>query len=1382
MGHLETGPTAPDRPRPTPAPPRARRLASRTRRAHLPPFPSPPSQAAPAPSRAREQTPWSVTRGVVAGVAFGALVIAGGALVAGGPTNTAESAILARLGSSRKPDVSTESTSAAFFSLPSFERDAARLKPAVADLGRAAAEQRREEVSRKRSFGGRSDGWGIEKTRAESSLGKKSLRGEGSKRSLSDDDLESDAELFEATLAFAKPRPEDERERAARSKDARKPNKRVASKQNLREGKADEDDTRLDLAIADELSDLAERDAAEDAAEDGDDAAFEDETLDDLFEPADVSAASARDDGAISLDALAAEAASEMGEARGEDAAPEPEDSAAPEPEDSAAPEPEDSAAPEPEDPNVEREPNIVPGMTYEEEQAEYARFAEAEAARNEAIAAEAEGARNEAIAAEAARANAEADSAAAAAEGAVPADAAKEAFEAEEAQRRAEFEAAEAQRRAEFEAAAAQGGEAELGEELDSFSFAAEAPAESPEPSDGFFSESFSEPDSSSEGFFAETFAEAPAFSSPFFESDAADAPAAEPANQENPDLPFPYSFEAATPTVTPSDKDLILRSAADALGPMLRETAAQALEEYAKRLREEADTEDGSFTFPDASFASGEEVANAIENSFEEVVPPSYGAEELANATSAEEPATETSEAESETPETTETETIEEVPEEVPEPESPDAEASAPEPAEPAEAFAEDEAGSFEEAFAFAPAESEASDEVAFAPAPSESEAFEADAFAPEPSEPEDDALAFLLAEGADAAVSASLSLPDDASDPEVPTESSEAADAASNDIDAIYDAVDDVSAVTQRLEAALGAASAAHREAALGAASHHKHHGETKLAVGADGVIVRETKSAKAKKDSSSSKSHSVNKQSSKTSSRLTKAERARGWSDGDETVLRSLSRTSDARASKTAGSLNPRHVKKLSGSIPGGDAEPAWATIGSKKQTTKKASSSKGKHESSGNTLLERSLAVSAEEAAAAAAAADEEALRVDTTLDAVQQAIADQRRDDAPAATLYLAPLSVVGVAGVVVIAILLVRHRDPRGTRRDGDGRGAGSIPGDGETTSLLGGSERGDVETGSFPADALLKTSNENLRALFGSVGDFGKERVFATPSETDAESAAEGGGSRKTRLAYGAKESSNSTNHGGVHHENGVAANLFNRARASLEAAERFSSSRVSALRASVERTARMVTASARGEESGAAAAAVPSERGGGATPATEVSSPTGSPRGEPAATVLDVAADISRAHARAARKESAFSAAEMRRAEERARRQNGVATGPGSKSPPSSFVDPVSAPGSPEPVRRNVNGTAAARPALLVSEEARRRFQHAAATSAHARAFAAPPRPHLATSSAGGGERSPYERLGSTKNAVMGAGRAVAPETEGPPAMVKSTTRFL
>ena len=56
VGHLETGPTAPDRPRPTPAPPRARRLASRTRRAHLPPSPLPPRRLRPR-RRARASRP-----------------------------------------------------------------------------------------------------------------------------------------------------------------------------------------------------------------------------------------------------------------------------------------------------------------------------------------------------------------------------------------------------------------------------------------------------------------------------------------------------------------------------------------------------------------------------------------------------------------------------------------------------------------------------------------------------------------------------------------------------------------------------------------------------------------------------------------------------------------------------------------------------------------------------------------------------------------------------------------------------------------------------------------------------------------------------------------------------------------------------------------------------------------------------------------------------------------------------------------------------------------------------------------------------------------------------------------------------------------------------
>ena len=89
-GLRDTPRFGPDRPRlpptaPSPAP-RARRPASHA----APRSPYPPSspdasarQETLAPSRASTDgpTPWSVTRGVVVGVAFGALVIAGGALV-----------------------------------------------------------------------------------------------------------------------------------------------------------------------------------------------------------------------------------------------------------------------------------------------------------------------------------------------------------------------------------------------------------------------------------------------------------------------------------------------------------------------------------------------------------------------------------------------------------------------------------------------------------------------------------------------------------------------------------------------------------------------------------------------------------------------------------------------------------------------------------------------------------------------------------------------------------------------------------------------------------------------------------------------------------------------------------------------------------------------------------------------------------------------------------------------------------------------------------------------------------------------------------------------------------------------------------------------------
>ena len=434
-------------------------------------------------------------------------------------------------------------------------------------------------------------------------------------------------------------------------------------------------------------------------------------------------------------------------------------------------------------------------------------------------------------------------------------------------------------------------------------------------------------------------------------------------------------------------------------------------------------------------------------------------------------------------------------------------------------------------------------------------------------------------------------------------------------------------------------------------------------------------------------------------------------------------------------------------------------------------------------------------------AAAAAAADEEALRVDTTLDAVQQAIADQRRDDAPAATLMLAPISVVGVAGVVVIAILLVRHRDPRGARRDG-ADGGGSIPG--ESASLLGGSRHGgsrDVEAGESAADALVKTSNANLRALFGGVGggesNVGRS-IFATPSETDAESAAEtetslrkGPGPNVAGFETGKDGNPGFANATGAwsngEWSNGGLLAAWNRARAALDSAERFSSSRVSALRASVQRTRRMVAAAAEGDDD-ALVAAPPRERAGGASPAAEVRSPaSASPRGDPPASVLDVAGEVSEVA-------GAFSAAEMRRSgreatkkasrrsRERVREPSRCSASGGGPSSASSFADPVSAPGSPEHTRPGVAaGTRSASPtSTAISAEARRRFQQAAATSAHARAFAAPPPPHLAAVAAGGGVSS--GEADERRRAVMGAGRAVAPAQEGRPAMVKSTTRFL
>ena len=280
-------------------------------------------------------------------------------------------------------------------------------------------------------------------------------------------------------------------------------------------------------------------------------------------------------------------------------------------------------------------------------------------------------------------------------------------------------------------------------------------------------------------------------------------------------------------------------------------------------------------------------------------------------------------------------------------------------------------------------------------------------------------------------------------------------------------------------------------------------------------------------------------------------------------------------------------------------------------------------------------------------AAAAAAADEEALGVDTTLDAVQQAIADQRRDDAPAATLMLAPISVVGVAGVVVIAILLVRQLGParraagRRRRRRFDPRrervSARRVP-----------TRRSrDVEAGESAADALVKTSNANLRALFGGVGggesNVGRS-IFATPSETDAESAAEtetslrkGPGSVVAGFETGKDGNPFASNATGAwsngEWSNGGLLAAWNRARAALDSAERFSSSRPLGAARVRAKDARRPDAGGGGPRSYASRGAAGERATAAASPAAEVRSPaSASPRGDPPASVLDVAGEVS------------------------------------------------------------------------------------------------------------------------------------------------------
>ena len=131
----------------------------------------------------------------------------------------------------------------------------------------------------------------------------------------------------------------------------------------------------------------------------------------------------------------------------------------------------------------------------------------------------------------------------------------------------------------------------------------------------------------------------------------------------------------------------------------------------------------------------------------------------------------------------------------------------------------------------------------------------------------------------------------------------------------------------------------------------------------------------------------------------------------------------------------------------------------------------------------------SLEARAAEEAAAKLALEAEAQaeaekEFDTTLEAVQQAIEDSRRDDRPISSFMLAPISVVGVLGVVAIAILLVSNRgDPLATGGAGYQGGPGDPRDKEERRRLLGNAaDDGKIRP---PAD-----SGANLRALFTSAG----------------------------------------------------------------------------------------------------------------------------------------------------------------------------------------------------------------------------------------------------------------------------------------------------
>ena len=383
------------------------------------------------------------------------------------------------------------------------------------------------------------------------------------------------------------------------------------------------------------------------------------------------------------------------------------------------------------------------------------------------------------------------------------------------------------------------------------------------------------------------------------------------------------------------------------------------------------------------------------------------------------------------------------------------------------------------------------------------------------------------------------------------------------------------------------------------------------------------------------------------------------------------------------------------------------------VSSSKTTSSSASSAKsGAARRSSSSSASSSVARAAADADAAAAAAAATRL----------EASAMEPRDETAYGSFILAPLSVIGVGGVVVIAILLVRNR----RARTGSAR---------EREALLGGGKP------SAP-DAHPPDSSSNLRVLFASAGVHPGHPYSTLPGGMDAAVAPSESATTVTVADFAGDVEANRAALETT--DSGWSAAAF--ARWWANGAKRAAEDAARAVHESVEYARR-----AGGHDDDAERNAVAAEDSKNDVARDETSK-------------NEVAADDPGASSAFARENLARTAAAamlsarrgMEGEDERAKTRRSIAR---ARIPSSGETSPDAA-----ALQRMI----ASRGATATGVE----------TSAHARAFAAPPRPHLAAATAVGGAGRNGAALDQH---VAGAGRRVPPREERP-RVVRSTTRFL